>query len=136
MNIKSLQDKLELYYDRLQNPQKVIGNWSIIDLKLLNSLSKIKLININDIRDYIDEKIISAETKTKYISIKITSNFIAIKIIDNEYNYIIKDWDLIAVDKNYIYKGKESEPMRNKQIIKFLGFKLSKKAIKDLEYFS
>lgn len=136
MNIKSLQNKLELYYDRLKNPPKIIKNWAIIDLELLNSLKKIKLININDITNYLDEKIISAETKDKYIAIKVSFNFIAIKIIDTEYDYVIKDWDLIAVDKNYVYKGKESKPMTNKEIIEFLGFKLNKKLIKDLEDFS
>lgn len=135
MNIKSLQDKLELYYDRLKHPPKIIKNWAIIDVELLNSLKKIKLNNINDITNYLDEKIISAETKDKYIVIKVSFNFIAIKIIDTEYDYIIKDWDLIAVDKNYVYKGKETKPMTNKEIMQFLGFKLNKKLIKNLEYF-
>lgn len=135
MNIKSLQDKLELYYDRLKNPPKIIKNWAIIDLELLNTLKKIKINNINDITNYLDEKIISAETKDKYIVIKVSFNFIAIKIIDTEYDYIIKDWDLIAVDKNYVYKGKETKPMTNKEIMQFLGFKLNKKLIKNLEYF-
>lgn len=135
MNIKSLQDKLELYYDRLKHPPKIIKNWAIIDVELLNSLKKIKLNNINDITNYLNEKIISAETKDKYIVIKVSFNFIAIKIIDTEYDYIIKDWDLIAVDKNYVYKGKETKPMTNKEIMQFLGFKLNKKLIKNLEYF-
>lgn len=135
MNIKSLQDKLELYYDRLKNPPKIIKNWAIIDLELLNSLKKIKLTSINDIYSYEDEKIIVLENKSKYIVIKITLNFIAIKITNNEYELNIKDWDLIAVDKNYIYKGNAVKPMTNKEIIKFLGFKLDKKAKEDLEYF-
>ena len=135
MKFKSIEDKLELYYDRLKRPQKIINNWAIIDLDLLNSLKKIKLISINDIDYYQTEKVIIAESKKQYIIIKISLNFIAIKITNNEYEVNIKDWDLIAVDKNYIYKGKETEPMTNKQIIEFLGFKLDKKAMKDLEYF-
>lgn len=136
MKFKSIEDKLELYYDRLKHPQKIINNWAIIDLDLLNSLKKIKLTNINDIDYYLNEKLITAETKNKYIIIKISLNFIAIKIINNEYESNIKDWDLIAVDKNYIYKGTATKPMTNKEIIEFLGFKLDKKANKDLEYFS
>lgn len=135
MKFKSIEAKLELYYDRLKRPQKIINNWAIIDLDLLNSLKKIKLISINDIDYYQAEKVIITESKKQYIIIKISLNFIAIKITNNEYEVNIKDWDLIAVDKNYIYKGKETEPMTNKQIIEFLGFKLDKKAIKDLEYF-
>jgi hypothetical protein len=136
MNVKSLKAKLELYYDKIQNPDKVIDNWAIIDIKLLNSLKKIKLNNINNISRNIEEKIINVESKNKYIAIKVSFNFIAIKIIDNEYDYILKDWDLIAVDKEFVYKGKAAKPMSNKQIIKLLGFKLSSKAKKDLEYFS
>jgi len=136
MNIKSLKDKLELYYNKIQNPDKVIGNWTIVDTKLYNSLKKIKLNNINNIDKNIEEKIIYAESKNKYILIKVSFNFIAVKIIDNEYDYIIKDWDLIAVDREFVYKGKATKPMTNKEIIKFLGFKVSSKAKKDLEYFN
>jgi hypothetical protein len=135
VKFKSLEDKLELYYDRLNNPQKIIGNWSIIDLDLLNSLKKISITSVNDIYSNDGEKIILLESKTKYLTIKISLNFIAIKIISNEYNCIIKEWDLIAVDKDYIYKGNTTKPMTNKEIIEFLGFKLSKKATKDLAYF-
>jgi len=136
MNIKSLKDKLELYYDKIQNPDKVIDNWAIIDIKLYNSLKKITITNINNIDKNIEEKIICAENKTNYILIKVSFNFIAIKIIDNEYDYILKDWDLLAVDKEFVYKGKATKPMTNKEIIKFLGFKTSSKAKKDLEYFN
>jgi hypothetical protein len=136
MKIKSLNDKLELYYDRIKNPQKVIGNWSIIDLDLLNSLKEIKLDNINYVDVYKNETLISLESKNYYILIKISFNFIAVKITNKEYNLNIKDWDLIAVDSNFVYKGNVTEPMTNKQIIKFLGFRVSKKFRKDLEYFS
>jgi len=135
MKFKSLEDKLELYYDRLNNPQKIINNWAIIDLDLLNSLNKINITSVNDIYVNDGEKIILLESKNKYITIKVSFNFIAIKIINNEYDCVIKQWDLIAVDKNYIYKGTATKPMTNKEIIKFLGFKLNKKAIKDLDYF-
>lgn len=136
MNIKSLKDKLELYYDKIQNPDKLIDNWAIVDIKLYNSLKKIKLNNINNIDKNTEEKIIYAESENKYILIKVSFNFIAVKIIDNEYDYILKDWDLIAVDREFVYKGKATKPMTNKQIIKFLGFKASSKAKENLEYFN
>jgi len=135
MKFKSLEDKLELYYDRLNNPQKIIGNWAIIDLDVLNSLKEISITSVNDIYRNDGEKIILLESKNKYITIKVSLNFIAIKIINNEYDCVIKEWDLIAVDKKYIYKGIATKPMTNKEIIKFLGFKLNNKAIKDLAYF-
>ena len=80
MKIKSLNDKLELYYDRIKNPQKVIGNWSIIDLDLLNSLKEIKLDNINYVDVYKNETLISLESKNYYILIIKKNKYVA-----NEY---------------------------------------------------
>lgn len=136
MKIYSLKDKLELYYDKLQNPVKVIGNWSIIDKDAWTKIKKYKIININDVTNYTAERVITLETKNNYIAIKYSPNFIASKIIDTEYNYIIDDWDLIAVDKNYLYKGKQTEPMTNKQLLKLLELNLTIKAKKNLEYFN
>lgn len=136
MKISSLNDKIELYYNRIKKPQAIIGNWSIVDLDILNSLKDIKLTNINYIDTYEDQKIISSESKENYILIKSSFNFIAIKIANKEYNLLIKEWDLIAVDTKHIYKQLATKPMTNKQIIKFLGFKTSNKFKKDLIYFS
>ena len=136
MKISSLNDKIELYYNRIKKPQAIIGNWSIVDLDLLNSLKDIKLTNINYIDTYEDQKIISSESKENYILIKSSFNFIAIKITNKEYNLLIKEWDLIAVDTKHIYKELATKPMTNKEIIKFLGFKTYNKIKKDLDYFS
>jgi len=136
MKINSLNDKIELYYNRIKKPQAIIGNWSIVDLDMLNSLKDIKLTNINYIDTYEDQKIISSESKENYILIKNSFNFIAVKIANKEYNLLIKEWDLIAVDTKHIYKQLATKPMTNKQIIKFLGFKTSNKIKKDLNYFS
>jgi len=136
MKISSLNDKIELYYNRIKKPQAIIGNWSIVDLDLLNSLKDIKLTNINYIDTYEDQKIILSESKENYILIKSSFNFIAIKITNKEYNLLIKEWDLIAVDTKHIYKELATKPMTNKQIIKFLGLKTSNKFKKDLSYFS
>jgi hypothetical protein len=135
MKFKSLEDKLELYYDKLQNPSKIIDNWAIVDLTAYNKLNKTTLIGINEISNSITDRIITTESKNNYIIIKYSPNFIATKVIDTEYDYLLKDWDLIAVDREVLYKGEANKLMTNKEIIKFLGFKLNKKAIKDLEYF-
>ncbi|NDA90219.1 MAG: hypothetical protein EBY20_04840 [Alphaproteobacteria bacterium] len=79
---------------------------------------------------------ITQQNKNYYIVIKYSPNFIATKVIDTEYDYLLKDWDLIAVDRQTLYKGETNKLMTNKEIIKLLGFKLNKKAIKDLSYFS
>jgi len=136
MKFKSLEEKLELYYDKLKNPAKIINNWAIIDIDALNKLKKITLNNINNVREGEVDRIITTENKNNYIIIKYSPNFIATKVIDKEYDYLLKDWDLIAVDRENMYKGELDKLMTNKEIIKLLGFKLSKRAKDNLEYFN
>jgi len=135
MKFKSLEEKLELYYDKVKNPSKIIDNWAIIDIDAFNALNKITIISINNISHGEIDRIITTETKNKYIIIKYNPSFIATKVIDTEYDYLIKDWDLIAVDRDTIYKENISKIISNKEIMKLLGFKLNKKARLDLEYF-
>jgi hypothetical protein len=138
MKSKSLEDKLEEYYYKLQNPSLIIGDWAIVDKDALNKLNKITLTNINEVNNYATERLITTESKNNYIVIKYSPSFIATKVINKEYDYLLKDWDLIAINKNTIYKVESETPnkvMSNKEIIEFLGFKLNKKFIKNLEYF-
>ena len=136
MKFKSLEEKLELYYDKLKNPAKIINNWAIIDIDAFNKLNKITLNNINNVSQSDVDRIITTENKNNYIVIKYSPNFIATKVIDNEYDYLLKDWDLIAVDRETMYKGEPDKLMTNKEIIELLGFKLSKRAKDNLEYFN
>ena len=136
MKFKSLEEKLELYYDKLKNPAKIINNWAIIDIDAFNKLKKITLHNINNVSQSEIDRIITTENKNNYIVIKYSPNFIATKVIDKEYDYLLKDWDLIAVDRETMYKGEPDKLMTNKEIIKLLGFKLSKRAKDNLEYFN
>jgi hypothetical protein len=136
MKNNSLEAKLELYYDKLQHPDKIIDNWAIVDTEAYSKLNKTTLTNINEVNQYLTERIITTETKNKYIIIKYSSNFIATKVIETEYDHELKDWDLVGIDRDHLYTGKLSKVMTNKEIIKLLGFKLTAKAKKDLEYFS
>jgi hypothetical protein len=136
MKFKSLEDKLELYYNKLKYPAKIINNWAIIDIDAFNKLKKITLNSINNVSESEVDRIITTENKNNYIVIKYSPNFIATKVIDNEYDYLLKDWDLIAVDRENLYKSESNKVMTNKEIIELLGFKLTKKSRADLEYFS
>jgi hypothetical protein len=136
MKFKSLEDKLELYYNKLKYPAKIIDNWAIIDIDAFNKLNKITLNSINNVSESSIDRIITTENKNNYIVIKYSPNFIATKVIDNEYDYLLKDWDLIAVDRENLYKSESNKVMTNKEIIELLGFKLTKKSRADLEYFS
>ena len=136
MKFNSLEEKLELYYDKLKHPAKIINNWAIIDIDAFNNLNKSTLININNVSQGDVDRIITTENKNNYIVIKYSPNFIATKVIDKEYDYLLKDWDLIAVDREVMYKGEPDKLMTNKEIIKLLGLKLSKRAKDNLEYFN
>jgi hypothetical protein len=136
MKFKSIEDKLEEYYNKLKHPAKIINNWAIIDIDAFNKLNKITLNNINNVSQGDIDRIITTENKNNYIIIKYHPNFIATKVIDNEYDYLLKDWDLIAVDRENMYKGESNKLISNKEIIKLLGFKLTKKSRADLDYFS
>ena len=135
MKFNSLEEKLELYYDKLKHPAKIIDNWAIIDIDAFNKLNKITLHNINNVSYGEIDRIITTENKNNYIVIKYSPNFIATKVIDKEYDYLLKDWDLIAVDRETMYKGESNKLMTNKEIIKLLGFKLTKRGRADLDYF-
>ena len=136
MKFKSIEDKLEEYYNKLKHPAKIINNWAIIDIDAFNKLKKITLNNINNVSQGDVDRIITTENKNNYIVIKYSPNFIATKVIDKEYDYLLKDWDLIAVDRESLSKEEPNKLMSNKEIIKFLGFKVSKRAKDNLEYFN
>jgi hypothetical protein len=131
-----LEVKLDKYYKELKNPKKIIGRWAIVDDKLLTKLKTIKIENINDIYANTNECIIIGENKNNFIIIKHNYMFIAIKITNSEYGSMIQDWSLIGVNTNYLNSGKVEKLNSNKEIMKLLGFKLSRKAIKDFNYFS
>lgn len=136
VNEEKLLKKLNLYYDRLSNPTIVIGEWNIIDEKEFKKLNKITLTSISEIKAYDNENTISAEYKNKFIVFKYNTAFIAIKQIDREYEYLLKDWSLIAVNRNYITKGTTQQSIAVKDILKVTGVKLNKKAKIDLSYFN
>ena len=136
MNEEKLLKKLNLYYDRLSNPTIVIGEWNIIDEKEFKKLNKITLTSISEIKAYDNENTISAEYKNKFIVFKYNTAFIAIKRIDREYEYLLKDWSLIAVNRNYITKGTTQQSIAVKDILKVTGIKLNKKAKRDLSCFN
>lgn len=130
-----LNKKILKYYNKLNNPTLTIGEWNIVDEKELKKLNKITLTAVCDIRASKTEYIIVAESKDKHIVFKYNPVFIATKEIEREYEYLLKDWNLIAVNKDYIYKGTTKESIEPKDIFKITGIKLNRKAKRDLESF-
>lgn len=148
----NLDKKLELYYNKLHNSKIQIGDWVILDEKAYNLLKKTTIININNIfaevykpvslvgistpnKEISKEIVIFCESKKEIIVFKYNINFIAIRRAETEYGLFTGEYDLIGVNKNYIYENKQSILFSPRQLIKMFKIKLSKKAMKDLEYF-
>lgn len=133
VNEDKLLKKLHQYYNKLNNPKITIGHWNIVDEKVYNILKKITLTSISNIIVHKNETTISAESKNKFVIFKYNPAFIATKIIDTEYDYLLKDWDLIAIDQGYIYTGESKQPINPNIVFKVTGIKLNTKAKKDLK---
>jgi len=151
----NLEKKLELYYNKLHNAKIVIDNWAILDEKAYNKLLKTTIISINNIfsetykpvslaslslenisnKDISKEIVIFCESKKEIIVFKYNINFIAIRRAETEYGLYTGEYDLIAVNKNYIYENNNNILYSPRQLMNTFKIKLSKKAMKDLEYF-
>jgi len=148
----NLDKKLELYYNKLHNSKIQIGDWVILDEKAYNLLKKTTIISINNIfaeaykpvslvgiltpnKEISKEIVIFCESKKEIIVFKYNINFIAIRRAETEYGLFTGEYDLIGVNKNYVYENKQSILFSPRQLIKMFKIKLSRKAMKDLEYF-
>jgi len=148
----NLEKKLELYYKKLNSSKIQIGDWAVLDEKAYKLLKKTTIININNIfaevyqpvslvgittpnKEISKEIIILCESKKEIIVFKYNINFIAIRRAETEYGLFTGEYDLIGVNKNYIYENKNPILLSPRQLIGMFKIKLSKKAMKDLEYF-
>lgn len=155
MKKSSLEKKLELYYDKLNNTKLMVGDWAVLDEKAYNKLQKTTIININNVfteiyqpvslsnvisninktKEPSREVVIFCESKKEIIVFKYNINFIAVRRADTEYGLYTGEYDLIAVNKNYIYENKNPILLSPRQFISMFKIKLSKKALNDLSYF-
>ena len=147
MDYKPIVDNLNSFYSVYKNPKYKIDNWIIVNNEAyLKNKGKINIISGDyEIKDHIsyneyNEKLTTkqvtllAETKSKYICIKYNSNFIAVNISDTEYGLTINEFTLFAVANSEVI-GLNKDIPKLKEILKVLGWKATKKAIKDLEEF-
>lgn len=152
----SLEKKLKEYYNKLHNSKYIIGDWTIIDEALYKKIyNKLKITSINNIfqeaykaislanlgtpdnkiTENSIETIIVAESKKETIVIKYNINFIAFRIAETEYSVFTGEYDLLAVNKNYIYNKVDTKLISPKELFSKFKIKLSRKAMKDLDYF-
>jgi len=138
------EQKLENYYNNYQkNKDKLkIGEWIVVDEEYYNlyknkiTINSIKLYSGENISTKRPENYVLAETKNDYIIIKYSANFIAINICQREYE-LYNTISLVMVNQNATknIENNTGDVPNIKSIIKILGWKVTRKAIKDLEDF-
>ena len=136
--------RIEGYYNNYQkNKNKLkIGSWIVVDEEYyLANKDKIKIISIKlysgeNISTKRPESYVLAETKSDYIIIKYSANFIAVNICQREYE-LNNNINLVIVNENATrnIENNSGDVPNIKTIIKTLGWKATRKAIKDLEQF-
>ena len=135
-----LNKEIQKIYDLLVGSKETIGDWAIIQPKISKKIrNKVTLTNINNIttNEY-KEIILFAESKKEYYYIKYGGKFISLISAENEYGLAIAPpVQVYAVNLEAISKPNEPNKVYSpKEILKTIGFKLSKKALKDLEDFT
>ena len=138
----SYEPRLEQYYNNYKNNKLRIGEWIIVDEYYYNQYKN--KITINNIKLYSGEnestkrpeQYALAETKSDYIVIKYSANFIAVNICQREYE-LHNNINLVMVNKNATknIENNTGDVLNIKAIFKTLGWKVTRKAIKDLEQF-
>lgn len=132
-------EKIYNLYNKNKNKIKV-GNWVIVNEDIYNlyknklTITSIQLYNAKNELTGRKEKFILAETKSDYILIKYNSNFIAINVCEREYD-LMNSINLVMINYNSLYniENNVGEPPEIKEIFKVLGWKITRKAIKNLE---
>jgi len=132
--------EIQKIYDLLLDSKETRGDWAIIQPEISKKIrNKISIININNVlSNEFKERIILAETKKEYYYIKYSGKFISLISAETEYGLAIAPpVQVYAVNLEAISKPNEpSKAYSPKEILKTIGFKLSKKVIKDLEDFT
>jgi len=134
--------RLQGYYNSYQkNKNKLkIADWIVVDeeyyLQYKNqiTINNIKLYSGENISTKRPENYVLAETKNDYIIIKYSANFIAVNICQREYE-LHNNINLVMVNENATknIENNTGEVPNIKKIFKTLGWKATRKAIKDLQ---
>jgi uncharacterized protein (DUF1330 family) len=137
---------LNSFYEMYKHPTYVIADWNIVNNKEYNKYkNKVNIISANYYSVVVDieadspeedliksnQIIVNCETKKEYICIKYNPNFIVTSIGDTEYGMIGKEITLLAI-KNAKDLTLNKDMPRFKEILKVLGWKISRKAYANL----
>jgi hypothetical protein len=138
MNESSINNQIKKIYDALINSSKLIGNWAIVNNDIYKTINnKVTIKNINEIKvNTFNETIISVESKSKYYLIKYSPKFISIIVSDTEYGVFLQNITIFALNILTLNNQEDKVKYKHKDILRICGFKLSKRAIKDLDDFT
>jgi len=144
MTYKSIINNINQFYDVYKSPKHIKHNWVIVNnehyelnkgkLKIISAnyyTAKAKIYNEDDEIINHNQIIINAETLNKYITIRYNANFIAISESETEYGMIDNEMNLLAVRKMNSDKLNTDIPSFE-LVLKILGYKITRKAHKDL----
>jgi hypothetical protein len=132
--------------DKVYNTYKInknklkIGDWVVVDeyfyykYKDNITINSLTLYHGENELTKRKEKYVVAESKNEYILLKYNSNFLAINICEREYD-LTKNINLVMINQNSVYniENNKGEIPNIKYIFKILGWKIARKAIKNLE---
>jgi uncharacterized protein (DUF1330 family) len=137
---------LNSFYEIYKNPTYSIANWNIVNNKEYKKYkNKVNIISANYYSVVVDleanspeeeliktnQIIVNCETKKEYISIKYNPNFIVTAISDTEYGMIGKEITLLAIKNSKDLTLNKHIP-DFKEVLKVLGWKISRKAYTNL----
>jgi hypothetical protein len=135
-------DDMDKIYDTYKiNKNKLkIDDWVVVDEYFYHKYKD--NITINSLTLYHGENELTkrkeryavAESKKEYILLKYNSNFLAVNICEREYD-LTKNITLVMINKNSVHniENNTGEVPDIKYICKILGWKITRKAIKNLE---
>lgn len=135
MNINDLVAQI---YKKLTSTNIYRLGWAILDEKLYKKINnKILILNIGNLnRSEYKESTCLLENKDRYYLIKWNDKFISINESGTEYGLVINGLNIYAINAT---KALEEKPTLKapslKEVLKIIGFKLSKKAKEHLNYF-
>lgn len=135
MNLQSIVKNI---YDKLSNTQLIVKNWAIIDDQLYKTLkNKVTITAIGNLEiNKYNELTCLLESKKNFYFIKWNSKFISIAQGESEYKLLLQIVNIFAINTNAILNTDSNKTESLKEILKIIGFKLNKKAKRDLEFFT
>lgn len=136
--MKSIEEIVKNIYNKLGDIKYTKGEWFIIDDLLYKKINnKITLKCVNNIALNSNKELVClVESKDKYYFIKWNGKFISVIESETEYGLAINDVNIFAINSMSLLGQPNKKDYNVEDILKIIGFKLSKKLKLDFKYFT